>query len=62
MEHINLLGFLASICHYICKLMSVMNLLSFILIAYIMFVCDGKNNRHKLKKKRQRFGVYRHQP
>ena len=42
--------------------MSVMNVLSFILIAYIMFVCDGKNNRHKLKKKRQRFGVYRHQP
>ena len=35
MEHINLLGFLAPICHNMCKLMSVMNVLLFILIAFI---------------------------
>ena len=34
MKHINLLGFLAPICHYICKLMCVMNESLFTLIAY----------------------------
>ena len=38
MEHINLPGFLAPICHYICKLMYVMNAL-FTFIAY--FKCSG---------------------
>ena len=35
MEHINLSGFLAPICLYIRKRMSVMNVLLFILIVYI---------------------------
>ena len=35
MEHINLLGFLAPICLYIRKRISIMNVLLFILIVYI---------------------------
>ena len=35
MEHINLSGFLAPICLYLRKRMSVMNVLLFILIVYI---------------------------
>ena len=35
MEYINLLGFLAPIRNNTCKLMSVMSMLLFILIAYI---------------------------
>ena len=68
MEHINLLGFLAPICHYICKLMCVMNESLYTLIAYFeccralywcMFCILGRINILNHKYKQSRFGYHR---
>ena len=68
MEHINLLGFLAPICHYICKLMCVMNESLFTLIAYLqccrtlywcMFCISWRINILNHKYKQSRFGYHR---
>ena len=68
MEHINLLGFLAPIFHYICKLLCVMNESLFTLIAYFeccralywcMFCILWRINILNHKYKQSRFGYHR---
>ena len=68
MEQINLLGFIAPICHYICKLMCVMNESLFTLIAcfeccralyWCMFCILRRINILDHKYKQSRFGYHR---